>query len=340
LSSPPLSPVWSGRALEAVHALDWSEDGQRLLVTPAEGFLFEVNPVEKKILREFAGTIPGNGAGSYLPNGTVVVPGCNGSLQLHPSNSPDSPPKLSLGRGWIEKIYPAPDGQSFAVALGRLLQVYSCLGELLWEVQTPKGVQDLAWNPQNSTELVVAGDGGVWCYQVGQPEPQTVLAWSGACWRVLWSADQRWVITSDQTPSVHLIDLPRNFPLHIQGYESKIACLALDHSSRWLATGAAGKITIWDCFGPKGPEGSVPRQLEAHEEEDEQPQALAYAPGTTLLASGGTQGCLLLFDPTLSPDPLCRARAESPWTCLAWNRTGDLLAGGTESGALYVFRRN
>lgn len=339
MSSLPLSPVWSGRALEAVQALDWSEDGQRLLVTPSEGFLFEVNPLEKKILREFAGTIPVNGAGSYLPNGTVVVPGCDGALHLHPADPTSSPRKLSLGRGWIEKIYPAPDGQSFAGALGRRLQVYASTGDLLWEVETASGVQDLAWNPQDSTELVVAGNGGVWRYRVGQPQPQTVLDWPGACWRVLWSADRRWVITSDQTPSVHLIDLPRNFPLHIQGYPTKIACMALDDSSRWLATGAAGKVTLWDCSGPKGPEGSVPRQLDAHDEEDEEPQALAYAPGTTFLASGGSEGCLLLFDPVLSPDPLCRARAESPWTCLAWNHTGDLLAGGTESGTLYVFRR-
>lgn len=342
MSSTPLTPVWSGRALESVQALDWSPDGLRLLVTPAEGFLFELDPFKKKVLREFPGTSPGNGTGAYLSPDRVVVPGCDGRLRFYGTQGTQPEREISLGRGWLEKVSLSADRQALAVALGRTLQVFSLEGETLWQSESPRGILDWAWHPQHPKEIVTAGDGGIWrhCAPDGQPaQPEPLLEWAGACRQVLWSRDARWIITADQGPSLHLVDLPRAYPLHIRGYPSRVSSLALDDTSRWLVTGSAEGLTVWDCSGPKGPEGRTPRQLTAHEEEAGQARALAFAPGSTWLASGGSEGVMLLFDPVRSPDALCRARAESGWTCLAWNADGTLLAGGTESGAIYVFRR-
>lgn len=339
-SSLPLVPVWSGRALEAVHHLDWASDGRHLLVTPAEDFLFELDPLEKRIVREFGGTVPGNGRGVYLPDGRVAVPGCDGRVRLYPAEGSGAPEIVEIGRGWIEGIVCSSDEKHWAVGLGTRVVVFDLTGAKVAEWRTAGAVQDLAWNPASPSELAGVGDGGMKIFKIGVEESTGGFEWPGASWRVLWSGDGRWIITGDQTPSVHLYDVPRKYPLHIQGYETKVGTLALDESSRWLATGGGERITVWDCEGAKGPEGSVPRQLEGHEEEGGRPVVLAYAPGTTILASGGSEGCLLLFDPVESPDALCRARGESPFTSLSWNSTGELLAAGTESGAIYVFRRS
>lgn len=335
-----LGAVWAGRALESIQNLAWSPGGDCLLVTPAEGFLFEVAPEEKKIRREFPGTLPGNGDGSYFPDGRVVVPGCDGKLRIHPAGEAGEMVVLGLGKGWLDKVRVSPDGRNWAVGVGAVLQIYNMELELVAEWPGPGGaVQDFVWNPSRADEVVVAGDGGAVIYRLGDSQSHGGFDWGGASWRVVWSRDGRWIITADQTPSVHLYDVPRDHALHIRGYETKVRSLAVEDGSRWLATGGGSRVAVWDCSGAKGPEGSIPRQLEGHEEEGGRPEVLAYAPESTLLASGGSDGQLLIFDPVLSPDPLCRARAEAAVVSLAWNSRGDRLAMGTESGAIYVFSR-
>lgn len=50
----------------------------------------------------------------------------------------------------------------------------------------------------------------------------------------------------------------------MSGYPGKVSRLAFDDSGRWLAADGAPDVTIWD-FAGKGPHGSSPRMLRAHD---------------------------------------------------------------------------
>jgi WD40 repeat protein len=73
-------------------------------------------------------------------------------------------------------------------------------------------------------------------------------------------AEGRWLVTGDQTPSVHLYDFTRDCPLHIQGYETKVKAMDFSPDGKRLATGGGAKVTVWNCTGKTGPEGTIPDQ--------------------------------------------------------------------------------
>ena len=81
---------------------------------------------------------------------------------------------------------------------------------------------------------------------------------------------------------------PDDVRLSDQGRE-----LSWDHTSRFLATGGGDPPCVWDVSG-KGPAGTKPRQLQAHQAKV---TALAFQHAGPMLASGGADGQVALWQP-------------------------------------------
>lgn len=328
-----LVPVHVFEAAEHIISARWLADGGSLVILPSAGAPVVVG--ETTIQRELPDHGIGNGCLALHPGEAVFVTGgADGKIRIYDSPSAE-PREIAIGRNWIDRAVWSPDGSHLAVGVGKILKILNRDGVVIWESAAHKStVADITWNPLAGNEVAVACDGGAYLWRVGETEPFARFDWGGASLIITWSPDGRWVVTGDQTPSVHLYDVPRDFPLHIQGYESKVKALAFNTNARRLATGGSPLITVWTCTGKTGPESTKPRQLEGH---DDFCLALEYRKGTDLLVSGGADGRVLVFEPEQSVRPRAAYLLGSQAVSVAWHPTELRVAIGTAEGKVAVF---
>jgi WD40 repeat protein len=100
-----------------------------------------------------------------------------------------------------------------------------------------------------------------------------------------------------------------------------------------LATAGDATVTIWKFVG-KGPEGKPPQQLEGHQALC---TALAFAPRSGRLASGGADTGILVWEPHRGPKPVRHAFLEDEITKLVWHPEGRALLAADASGRVALF---
>jgi WD40 repeat protein len=127
--------------------------------------------------------------------------------------------------------------------------------------------------------------------------------------------------------------LRKDAPLQMAGYPMKVRELAWSPDGRYLATGGGEQVTVWDCSG-KGPEGSEPIVLEGHESPV---SVLAYQAGGPVLASGGRDGRVILWQPGAVKRALDQDRISGGVSQVAWAPGDGRLAVGGESGLVAVY---
>ena len=298
----------------------------RIAVLDAEGTVLSLLP----------GHPGGNGAIAWHPRHPLLATyGQDATVRLYepPFTTPDR--TLALEKGWADRLAWNPDGTLLAASVGKSLFILdSSTGSILHTFSDHKStICDLAWNPKRLDEIATVCDGGARMWRLGTAKPFGHFDWGGASLIVTWSPNGRWVVTGDQTPSVHLYDTGRKHPLHIQGYETKVKALAWEGAGDWLASGGGSSITVWPCTGKKGPEGIKPIQLFGHLNDA---QALHFAPGQPMLVSGGRDGLVLLWMPHRSTDPALIAQRREEITVVRWSPDGQFLAFGTASGEIVL----
>lgn len=322
-------------ASDHVLGLDWSHDGSLLAVTPASGDILLLD-ADGRCLASLPDHGISNSVATFHPKeARLATCGTDGKLRIYEPIRDHAPEKeISVGKGWLETLEWSPDGFHLATALSRRLIVLDANGDPAHEFAEHKSsISDLAWNPKNPREIAAVCDGGATMWRLGEGEPFARFDWGGASLLVEWSADGRWLATGDQTPSVHLYDFTRDYPLHIQGYETKVKALAFNSASRSLATGGGRLVTVWPCTGKRGPEGAIPKQLPGH---DADCIALAWRRGCDILASGGADGMLILFEPASSARPRAQYDAGAEVAAIAWHPSAPRLAIGNGDGMVVV----
>jgi WD40 repeat protein len=151
---------------------------------------------------------------------------------------------------------------------------------------------------------------------------------------VTWSPDGCYLVHGDQDATVHFWVLASGKDYQMWGYPTKVRELAWDHTSRHLATGGGPVVVVWDYAG-KGPQSSKPLMLEAHEDFL---SALAFQHAGPLLASGGIDGRVVVWQPGQARQALTQNVFEAGITQLAWSPDDQVLALGSEVGTVVVLR--
>jgi WD40 repeat protein len=323
--------LWGLEASDHVLSLAWSES--LLIVTPSTGTYLLVDQ-RGTTIAGFAEHGLGNGSAA-AGSGILATCGFDGRIQTYKISGPGISPQsgITLGKGWIERVKWSPDHSYLAAALGKTLFVLKPNGEVAAAFSNHQtSVSDFSWNPVNPLEIASVCGGGARMWRIGKAEPFARFDWGGASLLVTWSPTGRWLVTGDQTPSVHLYDFTRDYPLHIQGYETKVKAMAFSPDGDRLATGGGTTVTVWNCTGETGPEGTMPGQLKFHKGDVE---AVAWSPTGEFLATADVAGRLVFSD--TNGRPVSAFEDVEGISALAWSPDGKYLAIGDAGGRVVLF---
>jgi len=325
-------------AEEYIEDLDVSADGRRVVAASVSG---QVLLAELDGPRGTAGgawrsrTIATHAAEAsrarFSPDATSVATASNDATMVV-RDLDGAPLHTVTGEGWARDLAWRPDGNELAVAIGREVHRLAPDGtKRPVHRDHPTTVECLAWT-NDGRHLGVGTYGGVWWYQ-GDPRPLRRFEWKGALLSLTVSPDDGWAASGNQDASVHCWRLwKKGDELEMTGYPTKVQHLAWDTSSKFLAVGNLGEVTVWSFTG-RGPKGTTPLQFGAHERHI---VGLAYRPtGGDVLASVSADGLLCLWRPLSDTrSPAVRLDLGVGPTSLRWSPSGERLLIGTDDGGV------
>ena len=331
---------WQAQLDDCVSALRWSPDGRSVAAAAVSGpiMLFEsgTGTIEQ--------TLRGHGFGTtdlaWRPDGSYFASaGQDGLVRVWDRSSGAERLALAGGAAWVEHVAWSPIGDYLASAAGKQLRLWNAAGELLHTyADHASTISAVQWKPRTALIkdekplLTSAAYGGLRFWLADQAEAAHAFDWKGSILALAWSPDGQYIATGDQDSTVHFWIVAQGKDLQMWGYPTKVRELAWDCASRYLATGGGTTVTVWDCSG-KGPEGTRPLQLDAHEDLI---SALAFQHAGALLASGGQDGRVVIWEPGKSRKPRTQLTLNAPVTQLYWSPDDRRLAIGMETGEVMV----
>ena len=351
LSAHPLAEAetldsrWTARLDDYVIAAAWSAEEQILAAASVSGEIAFFTPdSEEPHARHRSTHAFGISSLSWHPRHPLLASsGQDGQIKIWSEGKLRG--QVETRDVWIEKVAWSPDGQWLAAAAGRQIHLWELrdLGvELEPSLVSPEHantLSDIAWRPcqhprQGPPEVAAACYSQISFWQPNVNDPTRLLTWQGTPLALSWSPDARYLVCGEQDATLRLWALPSEQQLAMSGYPEKIRNMSWDSSSRLLASGGGIGITVWDCGG-QGPEGTEPIGLEAHLDSI---TALAFQVDGTLLASGGREGMVMVWNPVAGQDVLFYEDYEdNEISCLSWSGRDSYLVAGTADGRLSLY---
>jgi WD40 repeat protein len=331
--------AWEAAIPDHVIALAWSPDGKALAAAAISGpiTVFDTRSGEPRFI--FAGHGFGTTALAWQPGGDFLAStGQDGTVRIWNTVKIAGLNPLDGGAAWVERVVWSPDGHLLAAGAGRKVRVWDLTGNLVRELPPQAGtITDLAWRPGTNHLTTLAYGAATVFDPLAGVEPVRLFAWKGSPLRLAWSPDGKVLAHGNQDSTVHFWYYESGVDLQMWGYATKVRELAWDFTSRYLATGGGLVVCIWDCGGPKGPEGTKPQMLEGHEDNL---TAVAYQSRGYLLASAASDGQVLLWQPANRKETKVGEFKfdEGEASVVAWSPDDKSLAAGSGTGTVAVFR--
>jgi WD40 repeat protein len=236
---------------------------------------------------------------------------------------------------WVEAVAWSPNGAWLAAGAGRTLVVTTPDGSSVREYpDLPSTVRDVAWSG-DSRRVCAATYGGPQWFEPGRASvaPTNHLTWKGSLLRIAVAPSGKWLASGNQDRSVHVWRLWSGDDFQMTGYPTKIEAIAWSPSSRFLAVGSAGDVTLWD-FAGRGPQGTTPRVLDGF---SGKVGAMAYSHRGPHLAAVTGDALLAIWDPDRSTTPIATVALGAAGSTLAWHPSDDAVLVGTVAGTVTRF---
>lgn len=331
--------VLAARATAAIEdfptAMSWVPDGSALIVGGGEGGIFGV--ARDGAVQKLGEHAPGVLRVAVQPGGALFASsGQDGSVRLWSLSAGGTaePQIIHRSKGWPAGLAWRADGAALAFAAGKDVLVFSADGAL---VTTLGGhtvtLSQLVWRGRG--EIIATGNGALFVDGVDTGKVEQFVL-EGTPLSLALSPDLKIAASGLADGTVNFRYINNRKRSRMSGYDGKVDQTEWSASSRYLATASTGasSIVVWD-FGGKGPEGSEPLQLNAHEERIE---SLAWQPGGALLASAGRDWRVALW----RPGPGGRAALDiqlldGPACSLCWSPDGRHLAVAQSSGRIRLY---
>ncbi len=230
-------------------------------------------------------------------------------------------------RRWIDNVALHPDG-AVAWSAGKTAFVRGGNGEEK-SFDAPSTVGGLAFAPKG-LRLAIAHYNGVTLWFPNMTAKPEVLEWAGSHLAVVFSPDNKFVVTAMHEPALHGWRLADNRHMRMTGYPGRVRSMSWSVGGKSLATSGADMVIVWPFASKDGPMGKEPAMLAPLQA---RVSAVACHPKQDILAAGYSDGTILMVRLDDGAEILVRRRsATSPVAALAWNSKGTLLAFGAEDG--------
>jgi WD40 repeat protein len=250
-------------------------------------------------------------------DGKVVSLDANGEVTLLATD-----PK----RRWIDNVAVHPDG-AFAWSAGKTAFVRGGRGEDK-SFEVPSTVGGLAFAPKGM-RLAIAHYNGVTLWFPNMAANAEVLEWAGSHLGVVFSPDNKFLVTSMHEPALHGWRLADTRHMRMTGYPGRVRSMSWSAGGKALATSGADTVIVWPFASKDGPMGKEPAMLAPLQA---RVSAVACHPTQAILAAGYSDGTVLMVRTGDGAEILVRKNGGAQVAGLAWNAKGTQLAFAAEDG--------
>ena len=229
-------------------------------------------------------------------------------------------------RRWIDNVAVHPDG-AFAWSAGKTAYVRGGKGEDKF-FEVPSTVGGLAFAPKG-LRLAIAHYNGVTLWFPNMAANAEVLEWAGSHLGVVFSPDNKFLVTAMHEPALHGWRLADTRHMRMTGYPGRVRSLSWSAGGKGLATSGADTVIIWPFGSKDGPMGKEPAMLAPLQA---RVSAVACHPKQDILAAGYSDGTVLMVRLTDGAEILVRKNGGAQVSALAWNAKGTQLAFAADDG--------
>jgi WD40 repeat protein len=229
-------------------------------------------------------------------------------------------------RRWIDNVALHPDG-AVAWSAGKTAFVRGVKGEEK-SLDAPSTVGGLAFAPKG-LRLAVAHYGGVTLWFPNMAAKPEFLEWAGSHLGVVFSPDNKFLVTAMHEPALHGWRLADNRHMRMSGYPGRVRSMSWSAGGKSLATSGADTVILWPFASKDGPMGKEPMMLAPLQARVTQ---VACHPRQDILAAGYSDGAILMVRLNDGAEILVRRNGAEPVSALAWNAKGTMLAFAAEDG--------
>jgi WD40 repeat protein len=192
----------------------------------------------------------------------------------------------------------------------------------------PSTVGGLAFAPKG-VRLAIAHYNGVSLWFPNMAANAQVLEWAGSHLGVVFSQDNKFLVTAMHEPALHGWRLADNRHMRMSGYPGRVRSLSWSAGGKFLATSGADSVIMWPFASKDGPMGKEPAMLAPLQA---RVSMVACHPKQDILAAGYSDGTILMVRLNDGAEILVRRNGPAPISALAWNAKGTLLAFAAEDG--------
>ena len=230
-------------------------------------------------------------------------------------------------RRWIDNVALHPDG-AVAWSVGKTAFVRSGKAEdKSFEVASTVG--GLAFAPKG-LRLAIAHYNGVTLWFPNMAANAEVLEWAGSHLAVVFSPDNKFLVTAMHEPALHGWRLADHRHMRMTGYPGRVRSMSWSAGGKALATSGADTVILWPFASKDGPMGKEPAMLAPLQA---RVSMVACHPKQDIFAAGYSDGTILMVRLNDGAEILVRRRqGEAAVSALAWNAKGTQLAFAAEDG--------
>src|SRR5205814_858703 len=215
-------------------------------------------------------------------------------------------------RRWIDNVALHPDG-AVAWSAGKTAFVRSGKGEDK-TFDMPSTVGGLAFAPKG-LRVAVAHYNGVTLWFPNMAASPEFLEWAGSHLGVVFSPDNKFLVTTMHEPALHGWRLADNRHMRMSGYPGRVKSMSWSAGGKSLATSGADAVIVWPFASKDGPMGKEPSMLAPLQA---RVAVVACHPKQDILAAGYSDGTILMVRLEDGAEILVRSNGTAEVAALAW----------------------
>jgi WD40 repeat protein len=311
-------PVAIGAAVTSVHFLGdrafFVGAEEKVAIVDAEG---EMSTVE----------ILGGGILCAASDGKrIVMGGDDGKLVALDKKGEAAVLATDPKRRWIDNVALHADG-TVAWSVGKTAFVRNPKGEEK-SLEVPSTVGGLAFAPKG-LRIAIAHYNGATLWFPNMAAAPEFLGWAGSHLGVIFSPDNKFLVTTMHEPALHGWRLADNRHMRMSGYPGRVRSMSWSAGGKFLATSGADTVIMWPFASKDGPMGKEPAMLAPLQA---RVSVVACHPKQDILAAGYSDGTILMVRMEDGGELLLRRNGTAAVSGIAWNAKGTLLAFSDEDG--------